>query len=177
MTEKNIADYIRSIPDFPKPGILFRDITTLIENGEGFRQTIDELTAKAKELGPIDKVAAPEARGFVFGAPVAAALGAGLVLMRKKGKLPCETVSVTYQLEYGTDEIHIHKNSIKPGERILVIDDLLATGGTIEGCCRLIEGEGGKIAGVGFVIELVDLGGREKLAGRKVFSLVPFPGH
>ena len=173
----NLAEYIRSIPDFPKPGILFRDITTLIENGKGLRRTIDALTAEAKKLGPIDKVASPEARGFVFGAPVAAALGSGLILMRKKGKLPCKTVSTVYELEYGQDEIHIHENSVKPGERILVIDDLLATGGTIDGCCRLLESQGGKVAGVGFVIELVDLGGREKLAGRSVFSLVPFPGH
>ena len=138
---------------------------------------MDALIAEAKKLGPINKVAAPEARGFVFGAPVAAGLGAGLILMRKKGKLPGETVSATYQLEYGTDEIHIHKDSVKPGDRILVIDDLLATGGTIEGCCRLLESCGGNIVGVGFVIELVDLGGREKLAGRNLFSLIPFPGH
>ena len=174
---KNLADYIRSIPDFPKPGILFRDITSLIENGEGFRQTIDELTAKAEALGSIDIIAAPEARGFVFGAPVAARLGAGLVLMRKKGKLPGKTVSEQYQLEYGTDEIHIHEDSVRPGQRVLVIDDLLATGGTIDGCCRLIESRGGVVVGVGFVIELSDLGGREKLAGRDVFSLITFPGH
>ena len=174
---KNLADYIRSIPDFPKPGILFRDITPLIESGEGFRLAIDELTAKAEQLGPIDLVAAPEARGFVFGAPLAARLGAGLVMMRKKGKLPGKTVSQRYQLEYGTDEIHIHEDSIKPGQRVLVIDDLLATGGTIDGCCRLVESPGGVVVGVGFVIELFDLGGREKLAGRNVFSLVPFPGH
>ena len=174
---KNLADYIRSIPDFPKPGILFRDITTLIENGEGFRRTIDELAAKAETFAPIDMIAAPEARGFVFAAPLAARLGAGLVLMRKKGKLPRKTVSQRYQLEYGDDEIHIHEDSIKPGQRVLVIDDLLATGGTIDGCCRLIESQGGKVVGVGFVIELFDLGGREKLAGRNVFSLVTFPGH
>ena len=174
---KKIADYIRSIPDFPKPGILFRDITSLIENGEGFRQTIDELTAKAETFGPIDVIAAPEARGFVFGAPLAVRLGAGLVLMRKKGKLPGKTCSMHYQLEYGTDEIHIHEDSIRPGQRVLVIDDLLATGGTVDGCCWLIESRGGTVAGVGFVIELADLGGREKLAGRNVFSLVTFPGH
>lgn len=174
---KPLADYIRSIPDFPAPGILFRDITTLIENSDGFRQAVNGLAESAKKFGPIDKVASPEARGFVFGAPVAAELGAGLILMRKKGKLPCETVSVTYQLEYGQDEIHIHKDSIQPGDRILVIDDLLATGGTIQGCCRLIEKNGGEIVGAGFVIELVDLGGRDKLAGREVFSLIEFPGH
>ena len=173
----NLADYIRSIPDFPKPGILFRDITTLIENGEGFRQTIDELAAKSEPLGPIDVIASPEARGFVFGAPLAVRLGAGLVLMRKKGKLPGRTVSQQYQLEYGIDEIHIHEDSIRPGQRVLVIDDLLATGGTIDGCCRLVESQGGVVVGVGFVIELSDLGGREKLAGRNVFSLISFPGH
>lgn len=174
---KSLADYIRAIPDFPKPGILFRDITTLIEDREGFRQAIDELAAAAEQFAPIDKVAAPEARGFVFGAPLAVRLGAGLVLMRKKGKLPGKTVSAEYSLEYGTDEIFIHEDSVKPGERVLVIDDLLATGGTIEGCCRLLESRGARISAVGFVIELVDLGGREKLSGRNIFSLVPFPGH
>ncbi|MGI5832696.1 MAG: adenine phosphoribosyltransferase [Thermoguttaceae bacterium] len=173
---KDLADYIRSIPDFPKPGILFRDITALIEDGEGFRRTIDEMVAKAETLGPIDKIASPEARGFVFGAPLATRLGSGLVLMRKRGKLPGKTVSAEYQLEYGIDEIHVHENSVKPGDRVLVIDDLLATGGTIDGCCRLIESQGGKIVGVGFVIELVDLGGREKLAGRDIFSLISFSG-
>ncbi|MBQ3389065.1 MAG: adenine phosphoribosyltransferase [Thermoguttaceae bacterium] len=174
---KNLADYIRSIPDFPKPGILFRDITTLIEDAEGFRRTIDELALQAEKFGPVDKIAAPEARGFIFGAPLALRLGTGLVLIRKKGKLPGKTVSAEYALEYGTDEIFIHEDSVQPGERVLVIDDLLATGGTIDGCCRLLEGQGAKIAAVGFVIELIDLGGREKLSGRNVFSLVPFPGH
>ncbi len=174
---KDLASYIRSIPDFPKPGILFRDITSLIENPEGFRAALDVLETKAKKFGPIDKIAAPEARGFVFGAPLADRLGAGLVLMRKKGKLPGKTVSAEYQLEYGTDEIHIHEDSIKPGDRVLVIDDLLATGGTVEGCCGLLEKQGAEIAAVGFIIELADLGGREKLAGRNVFALINFPGH
>ena len=174
---KELASYIRSIPDFPKPGILFRDITSLIEDPEGFGLAVARLAEEARKLGKIDKVAAPEARGFVFGAPLAKELGAGLVLMRKKGKLPGETVSVTYDLEYGTDEIHIHRDSVKSGDRVLVVDDLLATGGTIDGCCRLLEQEGADIRGIGFVIELVDLGGREKLAGRTVFSLIGFPGH
>lgn len=174
---KQLADYIRSIPDFPKEGILFRDITTLIENKDGFRRAVEELTAKVKTLGRIDKIASPEARGFVFGAPLAAALDAGMILMRKPGKLPCRTVSVTYQLEYGTDELQIHADSIRPGERILIVDDLLATGGTISGAKRLIEQNGGTVVGLAFVIELIDLGGREKLGDAPVFSLIEFPGH
>lgn len=174
---KQLADYIRSIPDFPKPGILFRDITTLIEDRDGFRLAVGRMVEEAKKFGPIDSVAAPEARGFVFGAPVAAALGAGLILMRKRGKLPRETVAVSYQLEYGTDELHIHRDSIRPGKRILLIDDLLATGGTMAAAKNLIEENGGKVVGCGFVIELVDLGGREKLGGKNVFSLIEFPGH
>lgn len=174
---KPLADYIRSIPDFPKPGILFRDITTLIENPDGLRRAVNELVERAKTLGKIDKVASPEARGFVFGAPVAAELGTGLILMRKRGKLPCATVSVSYELEYGTDELHIHTDSIRPGERILIIDDLLATGGTMYGAKNLIEQNGGLVVGVGFVIELIDLGGREKFGDSPVFSLIEFPGH
>ena len=174
---KNLADYIRSVPDFPKPGVLFRDITSLLEDAEGFRQTIDELASQAEKFGPIDKIASPEARGFLFGAPLALRLGTGLVLVRKKGKLPRKTVSLEYPLEYGTDEVFVHEDAVRPGERVLVIDDLLATGGTVDASCRLIEGQGAKIAAAGFVIELADLGGREKLAGRNIFSLVSFPGH
>lgn len=174
---KPLTDFIRSIPDFPKPGILFRDITTLIENPEGFRRAVDELTERAKAFGRIDKVASPEARGFVFGAPVASALGAGLILMRKPGKLPCATVSVSYQLEYGTNELHIHTDSIRPGDRILIIDDLLATGGTMSGAKNLVEQNGGHVVAVGFVIELVDLDGRKKFGTTPVFSLMEFPGH
>lgn len=174
---KPLTDFIRSIPDFPKPGILFRDITTLIESPEGFRRAATELTQQAKAFGPIDKVASPEARGLVFGAPVAAALGAGLILMRKPGKLPRQTVSVSYQLEYGTDELHIHTDSIRPGDRILIIDDLLATGGTMSGAKNLVEQNGGQVVAVGFVIELVDLEGRKKFGSTPVFSLMEFPGH
>jgi len=173
---KPLNEYIRSIPDFPKPGIIFRDITTLIENPEGFRLAVDALAEQARRLGPIDKVASPEARGFIFGAPAAAAIGAGLVLMRKPGKLPCQTISTSYELEYGTDELHIHADSIKPGDRVLLIDDLLATGGTILGAKKLIESAGGIVTGAGFVIELTDLKGREKFGEVPVFSLMEFAG-
>lgn len=173
---KSIADYIRSIPDFPSPGIIFRDITPLIESAEGFSQAVNALAEAAQGLGPIDKIAAPEARGFIFGAPLAAALGVGFVPIRKPGKLPCETVSVSYSLEYGTDELHIHKDSIRQGDRVLILDDLLATGGTIGACRDLIQGQGGVVVGFSFVIELVDLKGRARLNHPQVHSLITFEG-
>ncbi|MDO5554184.1 MAG: adenine phosphoribosyltransferase [Planctomycetia bacterium] len=173
---QNLSQYIRSIPDFPKPGIIFRDITTLIENGDGFHVAVQAMTTAVKDWGPVDKIAAPEARGFVFGAPLAASLGAGLILMRKRGKLPCKTVSTTYELEYGTDELHIHADSIKKGDRILLVDDLLATGGTMDACRRLIEDNGGIVVGFAFVIELTDLAGRQKLGPYPVSSLITFEG-
>lgn len=172
----NLSQYIRSIPDFPKPGIIFRDITTLIENGEGFHAAVLAMADAVKEWGPVDKIAAPEARGFIFGAPLAATLGSGLILMRKRGKLPCKTVSTSYELEYGTDELHIHADSIKEGDRILLVDDLLATGGTMDACRRLIEDNGGIVIGFSFVIELTDLAGRKKLGNYPVSSLVTFEG-
>jgi len=167
---------IRNIPDFPKPGILFRDVTTLIQNKKTFKKAVDELTKKYKSKG-IAKVVGVEARGFIFGAAVAYKLGAGLVPVRKKGKLPYKTISVTYQLEYGTDTLEIHEDAIKPGEKILIIDDLLATGGTVKAVIELVEGLKGKIVGIGFVIELFDLNGRSKLSNYPVYSLVKFPGH
>ncbi|MDO5580334.1 MAG: adenine phosphoribosyltransferase [Planctomycetia bacterium] len=173
---KTLADYIRSIPDHPKPGIIFRDITPLIESKEGFAESIDQLEKKCRDLGPIDIVAAPEARGFIFGAPLAMRLGAGFVPLRKPGKLPCKTVSVSYSLEYGTDELQMHVDSVKPGDRVLLLDDLLATGGTIEAAGRLIEQNGGTVAGCAFVIELVDLNGRTRLNNRNVISLITFEG-
>ncbi|MDO5565608.1 MAG: adenine phosphoribosyltransferase [Planctomycetia bacterium] len=173
---KSIADYIRSIPDFPSKGIIFRDITPLIENSQGFSQAVTAMAEAARALGPIDKIAAPEARGFIFGAPLAAVLGVGFVPIRKPGKLPCETVSVSYSLEYGTDELHIHKDSICEGDRVLIVDDLLATGGTIDACRNLIQGQGGIVVGFSFAIELVDLKGRAKLNHPQVNSLVTFEG-
>jgi adenine phosphoribosyltransferase len=167
---------IRSIPDFPKPGILFRDVTTLLKDKLAFKLAIGLLVKKYKGK-KIDKVVAVESRGFIFGAAVAYELTAGFVLVRKKGKLPAKTISATYTLEYGADTLEIHEDAIKPNDKVLIIDDLLATGGTVSAVIDLVEQLKGKIIGIAFVIELVDLGGREKLKGYPVFSLIKFPGH
>lgn len=173
---KRLIDYIRSLPDFPKPGIIFRDIVPLLEHPEGFRLAIDELYAEVSKWGKIDKIAAPEARGFLFAAPLAYKLNAGLVLMRKPGKLPFKTVSEDYALEYGTNTIEMHEDSIVPGERVLLLDDLLATGGTIAACKNLIEKQGGVVVGATFIIELVDLKGRDKFTDIPIFAPVVFEG-
>ncbi|MFH1281497.1 MAG: adenine phosphoribosyltransferase [Candidatus Omnitrophota bacterium] len=166
---------IRGIPDFPKKGILFRDITTLIKNKEAFKKSIDLLAKKYKGKG-FDKVVGIEARGFIFAAAVAHKIQAGFVPVRKKGKLPYKTISTTYQLEYGTDTLEIHKDAIKPKEKILIIDDLLATGGTVTAVIELVKQLGGNIAGIGFVIELVDLHGKDKFKEYPIYSLVKFSG-
>ena len=166
---------IRDIPDFPKPGILFRDVTTLIQNKDAFKKAVDLLSGKYKGKG-FDKVVAVEARGFIFGAAIAHKIGAGFVPVRKKGKLPYKTISTTYTLEYGTDTLEIHKDAITPGEKVLIIDDLLATGGTVGAVTDLVSQLGGKIGGIAFVIELVDLKGKEKLKNYPVFSLIKFKG-
>ena len=166
---------IRNIPDFPKPGILFRDVTTLIQDKAAFKKSVDLLAKKYKNL-KIDKVVGVEARGFIFGAAVAYKIGAGFVPVRKKGKLPHETISTTYELEYGTDTLEIHKDAVTPGEKVLIIDDLLATGGTVEAVIQLVKQLGGKIGGIGFVIELVDLNGKDKFKEYPIYSLVKFSG-
>jgi len=173
-----IKSRIRTVPHFPKQGIMFRDITTLLKDPVGFRFAIDTL-AKRYEDVQIDCIAAIEARGFIFGAALAAHLGLGFVPVRKQGKLPAETVGCDYALEYGTDRIEIHKDAITPGLRVLVIDDLIATGGTACATCKLIETMGGQVVECCFVIDLPDLGGGRKLAelGYKVFSLCEFEGH
>ena len=179
MTTENgsiLEKSIRNIPDFPKPGIIFRDITSLIQNKNAFKKSVDLLVDKYKGK-KIDKVVGVEARGFIFGAAIAYKIGAGFVPVRKKGKLPCKTISATYELEYGTDTLEIHEDAIEPGEKVLIIDDLLATGGTVKAVAGLINQLKGKIQGIGFVIELVDLKGKEKLKGYPVFSLVKFKGH
>ena len=153
---------IRDIPDFPKPGIIFKDITPILKNVEAFQRVIDFFADKLKGK-KIDYIAAIESRGFIFGAPLAYKLGCGLVIIRKPGKLPADTVSVTYDLEYGTDSIEIHKDSIEPGKRIVLIDDLLATGGTAAAACQLIEKIGGIIDSIAFVVDLTFLNGKEKL--------------
>lgn len=167
---------IRNIPDFPKPGILFRDVTTLIANKAAFKKAVDLLAKKYKGKG-FDKVVAVEARGFIFGAAVAHKINAGFVPVRKKGKLPYKTISTTYELEYGTDTLEIHQDAINPGEKILIIDDLLATGGTVKAVTNLVNQLGGKIGAIAFVIELVDLKGKDKLKGYNLFSLIKFTGH
>jgi adenine phosphoribosyltransferase len=164
---------IRVIDNFPKEGISFKDITTLIGDGEGLRASIDEIANYLKEK-QIDVVVGPEARGFIFGVPVAYALGVGFVPVRKKGKLPYDTVAVEYELEYGKDCLEIHKDAIKPGARVAIVDDLLATGGTIGAVAKLIEQVGGEVVSLAFAIELTELNGREKLEGYDITSLVQY---
>lgn len=172
---KLLEKSIRNIPDFPKPGILFRDVTTLIQNKAAFKKSIDLLAKKYKGK-KIDKIVGVEARGFIFGAALAHKIGAGFVPVRKKGKLPYKTISTTYELEYGTDTLEIHKDAIASGEKVLIIDDLLATGGTVKAVVDLVKQLQGKIMGIGFVIELIDLHGRDKLKEYPLYSLVKFCG-
>lgn len=173
--KKNVADYVRSIPDFPEPGIIFRDITSVIQDADGLQAAIDELQAF---INPeeVDVIVGTESRGFIFGAPIAYNLHKPFVLIRKKGKLPCETISREYALEYGTAAVEIHKDAIKPGQRVVVIDDLLATGGTIEACNKLVEELGGVVAKDLFLIELAGLKGREKLKDYQIDSVVCYEG-
>jgi adenine phosphoribosyltransferase len=166
-------DYIRIVPDFPQPGVSFKDITTLLKNGAVYRQAIDDLVAMVQHL-QIDVVAGPEARGFVVGAPLACAMGKGFVPIRKSGKLPAETIEAGYELEYGKDKLAVHKDAIQPGMRVLIADDLLATGGTISTCMQLVRQLGGEVVGAAFLIELSYLNGREKLAGTDIYRLVEY---
>lgn len=172
-----IKSRIRTVPHYPKPGIMFRDITTLLKDPVGLRITIDELARRYADM-KIDKIAGIEARGFIIGAPLAYALGKGFVPIRKKGKLPAETIGHDYELEYGTDRIEIHTDAIEKGERVLLVDDLIATGGTAEAACKLIEKIGGNIVECCFIIDLPDIGGRARLEkrGHKVFALSEFEG-
>ena len=164
---------IRDIPDFPKKGIIFKDITTLLQDKNAFRQAIDGLAEKFEDK-KIDVVVAVDARGFIFGGAVAYKLGAGFVPVRKKGKLPYKTNSAAYELEYGTDTLEMHDDAIKPGQRVLIIDDLLATGGTVKAVTDLVKKLKGEIAGIGFLIELTFLKGIEKLKGFPVYSLIKY---
>ena len=173
----NLADTIRAIPDYPKPGIVFRDITTLLGNARAFRRTVDELV-QPWAGGKIDKVAGIEARGFILGGAVAHQLSAGFVPIRKKGKLPHETVSMIYSLEYGVDEIEMHKDAILPGERVLLVDDLIATGGTASAAAKLIRQMGGELEAACFIVDLPALGGADKLRSLNVSvrTLIAFEG-
>ncbi|NOZ20210.1 MAG: adenine phosphoribosyltransferase [Planctomycetes bacterium] len=168
-----LSDLIREVPDFPKEGILFYDITTLLQDPEGLKQSVAQLVDHYKNCGA-DVVCSIESRGFIFGVPVALEIGAGFVPIRKPGKLPYKTKSATYDLEYGTDTVEMHIDAVKPGQKVLMIDDLLATGGTMKACCDLVESLGGEIIGAGFVIELDFLSGREKLSKYNVHSLVHY---
>ncbi len=173
--KKNVEDYIRSIPDFPEPGIIFRDITSVLQDADGLQMAIDQMQA-CLDPDKVDVIAGTESRGFLFGAPIAYNLHKPFVLIRKKGKLPCATVSKKYDLEYGTAEIEIHKDAIQPGQRVVIIDDLLATGGTLEACNKLIEELGGVVVKDLFLIELAGLNGRKKLEGYDVQSIVCYEG-
>lgn len=174
MTE-DLKKKIRTVPHWPKKGVMFRDITTLIKDGEGFRKACDLLYEQYKNKN-IDMIAGIESRGFVFGSVLAYKMGKGFVLIRKPGKLPAETVSQEYELEYGRDSVQMHADAIKPGDRVLIVDDLLATGGTMEAACALVQKVGGKVVGCAFVIELPELGGRKKIGNFEIFKLIDFEG-
>ena len=174
----NLKDFIRSIPDYPKKGILFRDITTLIKDEKAFAETINQIVEKSKKL-KFDKIAAIESRGFVFASAVSYILKKPFIMLRKKNKLPADVHSVDFELEYGTATIEVHKDSINKNDSVLIIDDLIATGGTAEAAAKLVEISEGKVAGFVFVINLFDLGGCDKLINKnyRVENLIEFPGH
>ncbi|WP_417676546.1 adenine phosphoribosyltransferase [Roseibium sp.] len=175
---EELIESIRTIPDYPKEGILFRDITTLLGNAKAFRRAVDALV-QPWAGSKVDQIAGIEARGFILGGAVAHQLSAGFVPIRKKGKLPHETVSVAYSLEYGLDEMEMHKDAIKPGDKVILVDDLIATGGTAEAACKLLQSMGAEIVAACFIIDLPDIGGRQKIEalGVPVRTLVEFSGH
>ena len=169
----DLTTHIRAVPDFPKPGILFRDITPLLANPTAFAEAIDRLAEPWKST-PIDAVAAVEARGFLFAGPLALSLGVGLIAVRKPGKLPAETISYHYELEYGSDTLEMHRGILKKASRVLVIDDVLATGGTAEACIKLIESAGATVAGCSFLVELTGLGGRDRLGTHRTETVLTY---
>ena len=172
---KKLEDYVRSIPDFPEPGIIFRDVTSVLQEADGLQLSIDGIMDKLKGVD-FDVVVGPESRGFIFGVPVAYNMKKGFVPVRKKGKLPCETVSMEYDLEYGSAVIEMHKDSIKQGQKVVIIDDLIATGGTIEAITKLVEQLGGEVVKIVFLMELAGLDGRRKLAKYDVDSVIRYEG-
>ena len=172
---KKLEEYVLTIPDFPEPGIMFRDITSVIQDPDGLKLAVDGLVKAAGDVS-FDLVVGPESRGFIFGVPVAYLTGKGFVPVRKKGKLPRETVSVKYDLEYGQAEIEMHKDAVKPGQKVLIVDDLIATGGSAEAAAKLVEAEGGEVVKMLFVMELAGLEGRKKLEKYNVDSLIIYPG-
>jgi adenine phosphoribosyltransferase len=172
---KKVEDYIRTIPDFPEPGIMFRDVTSVVQDADGLKLAIDEMANLLKDT-EFDVIAGAESRGFIFGMPIAYLLHKPFVLIRKAGKLPCETVSETYDLEYGTATIEIHKDAIKPGQKVVLVDDLIATGGTMKAAAHLVEQLGGEVVKMLFLIELAGLNGRGALEGYDVASVVAYDG-
>lgn len=172
---KKLEEYIRSIPDFPEEGIIFRDVTSVLEDADGFQLSIDTMLDMIKDL-EFDAVVGAESRGFIFGAPIAYKLHKPFHLIRKKGKLPCETVEQSYDLEYGSATIEMHKDSIKPGQRVLVVDDLIATGGTTEAMIKLVESLGGEVVDVVVLIELAGLKGREKIKNYRLDAAITYEG-
>ena len=172
---KKLEEYVVSIPDFPEPGIIFRDVTSILQDADGLALAIDNIREMVKDLD-YDVVVGPESRGFIFGVPVAYAEHKSFVPIRKKGKLPRETITAKYDLEYGSAEIEIHKDAIKPGQKVVIVDDLIATGGTVEACIKMIERLGGEVVKVIFLMELKGLKGRERLNGYDVASVISYEG-
>ena len=172
---KRLEEYVRSIPDFPEPGIIFRDVTSILQDADGLHMAVDSLIDMVKDLD-YDLVIGPESRGFIFGVPVAYAQHKGFVPVRKKGKLPCETIAMEYDLEYGQATIEMHKDAIRPGQKVIIVDDLIATGGTTEAIVKLIEQLGGQVVKICFVMELAGLKGREHLKGYDVDSAIIYEG-
>lgn len=174
-TMKKLEEYVRSIPDFPEKGIIFRDVTSVLQDADGLHLAIETMQDLVKDLD-VDVIAGPESRGFIFGTPIAYNMHKPFVLIRKKGKLPCETVSVDYALEYGTATIEMHKDSIKPGQKVLIVDDLIATGGTTKAMIDLVESLGGVVVGIVVLMELAGLEGRKKIEGYRLDSAIIYPG-
>ena len=172
---KKLEEYVRSIPDFPEPGIIFRDVTSILQDADGLHMAVDSLIDMVKDLD-YDLVIGPESRGFIFGVPVAYAQHKGFVPVRKKGKLPCETIAMEYDLEYGQATIEMHKDAIRPGQKVIIVDDLIATGGTTEAIVKLIEQLGGQVVKICFGLELAGLKGREHLKGYDVDSAIIYEG-
>ena len=169
----NLKEYIASVPNYPKEGIIFRDISPLMANGKAYQYATQQIVDYARKVGA-EMIVGPEARGFIVGCPVAYELGIGFAPARKKGKLPRETVAVEYDLEYGSAELHLHKDAVKPGQKVLICDDLLATGGTMAAAAKLVEKLGGEVVGLAFLVELTDLKGREKISEYDIFTLMEY---
>lgn len=172
---KKIEEYVRTIPDFPEPGILFRDVTSVVRDPEGFRLAVDSMAELIGDT-PYDLIVGAESRGFLFGAPIAYRQQKGIVLARKKGKLPCETIEESYELEYGTASLEMHAGDIRPGQKVVIVDDLIATGGTVEAIARMVERLGGEVVKIVFLMELAGLEGRKRLARYDVASVISYPG-